>query len=118
MSWNSLLVTEFLGSSSSSTKSAFSAQYVEPFSSSVLTINDLRRALVHRVLQTWGIRLHIAMLNIQIVDWQGHTHTHTFNGEDILYQIMGAFHPFWFRGGDRTGYPFRPFRLLVRICYP
>ena len=76
--------------------------YVEPFSSSALTINDLRRALVHRILQTWGIQLHIAMLQIHIVDWQGHTHA--FNGEDNLYQILGAFHPFWFRGGDRAGF--------------
>ena len=52
------------------------AQYVEPFSSSAVTINDLRRAVVHRVLQTWCIQLRTAMLNIQIADRQG-THPHS-----------------------------------------
>ena len=91
------------------------AQYVEPFSS--VTINDLRRALVHRVLQTWGFQLRTAMINIQIADRQGHIHT--LNGEDTLFQILGAYHPFWFRGGDRTGYlvqpvsPFCPYALRL-----
>ena len=46
------------------------------------------------------------MLNIQIADGQGHIHS--LNGEDTLFQILGAFHPFWFRGGDPTGYLSQP----------
>ena len=58
------------------------------------------------------------MLNLHIVDWQGETHT--LNGEDNLCQILGAFHPFWFRGGDSAGFlphfvsPFNPYLLRLQ----
>ena len=73
--------------------------------------------LQYRVLQTLGIQLRTAMLNIQIADLQGHIHN--LNGEDTLFQILGAYHPFLFRGGDRTGYlsqpvsPFSPYVLRL-----
>ena len=72
------------------------AEYIEPFSSVATTVNNLRRVLVHRILRTWSIRIRSTMLNLHIVDWQGEAHT--LNGEDNLYQILGAYHPFWFRG--------------------
>ena len=50
------------------------AQYVEPFTSSAVIINDLRHALVHRILQTWGIHFRSAMLHIQITDRHGQNH--------------------------------------------
>ena len=93
------------------------AQYVEPFSSSAVNINDLRHALVHRILQTWGIYFCSAMLHIQIADRQGQTHT--LNGEHSLFQVLGAYHPLWFRGGDQHGYlshpvsPFCPYVLRL-----
>ena len=93
------------------------AQYVEPFTSSAVTINDLRHALVHRILQTWGIHFRSAMLRIQIADRHGQNHT--LHGEDSLFQILGAYHPLWFRGGDQHGYlsqpvsPFCPYVLRL-----
>ena len=93
------------------------AQYVEPFSSSAVTINDLRHALVPRILQTWGIHFRSAMLHIQIADRHGQNDT--LNGEHSLFQVLGAYHPLWFRGGDQHGYlshpvsPFGPYVLRL-----
>ena len=93
------------------------AQYVEPFTSSAVTINDLRHALVHRILQTWGIHFRSAMLHIQITDRHGQNHT--LNGEHSLFQVLGVYHPLWFRGGDQHGYlsqpvsPFCPYVLRL-----
>ena len=67
------------------------AQYVEPFTSTAVTINDLRHALVHRILQTWGLHFRSAVLRIYINDHQDQEHI--LQGDDSLFQILGAYHP-------------------------
>ena len=93
------------------------AQYMEPFTSSAVTINHLRHALVHRILQTWDIHFRSAMFNIQITDRHGQIHT--LHGEHSLFQVLGAYHPLWFRGGHPHGFisqpvsPFCPYVLRL-----
>ena len=74
------------------------AQYVEPFTSTAVTINDLRHALVHRILHTWGIHFRFAMLRLYCTDHQDREHL--LQGDDSLFQILGAHHPLWFRGSN------------------
>ena len=66
------------------------AQYVEPLTSTAVTINDLRHALVHRILQTRGIHFRSAMLRLYITDHQDQEHI--LQGDDSLFQILGAYH--------------------------
>ena len=70
------------------------AQYVEPLASTAVTINDLQQAIVLRILHTWGLRFRSSMLKLYITDRQDREHL--LQGEDSLYQILGAYHPLWF----------------------
>ena len=95
------------------------AQSVEPFTSTAVTINDLRHALVHRSLQTWGIHFRSAMIMLRLYITDHQDQKHILEGDDSLFQILGAYHPLWFRGGDQRGHlparvsPFRPYVLRL-----
>ena len=93
------------------------AQYVEPLASTAVTIQDLQHAIVLRILQTWGLRFRSSMLKLYITDRQDREHL--LQGEDSLYQILGAYHPLWFCGHLPRGFerprvsPFCPYVLRL-----
>ena len=76
---------------------------------------------VHRILHTWGLRFRSAMLRLYITDREDREHL--LQGEDSLYQILGANHPLWFRGNLPRGIerprvsPFCPYVLRLTSLY-
>ena len=79
-----------------------------------MTINDLRQAIVLRILQTWGLRFRSAMLKIYITDRQDREHL--LQGDGSLYQILGTNHPLWFCGHLPRGYERPSVSPFLPIC--